>query len=185
MKSALTWKTMMVGVAAAALISTGTAGAEERFHTLAGVSAEVLSHSEMAAVEGKGPAPLQAYAFLDPQRGFFALVRGDVDNPLFLYDPSSLNPDAPAVAFFGPEGLISFPAGNRNNPLFLYDPNALFNRATNSLFTNPLGLSLVPNLPLTVGGGPLGLPIPFFPPSAAGLPDLSLLGLPTLPVFQQ
>lgn len=53
MKCAFSWKVTMLSLAVAALMWTGTAGAEEQFQTLAGIPAAVMSQSELAAVEGK------------------------------------------------------------------------------------------------------------------------------------
>ncbi|MGH7963111.1 MAG: hypothetical protein ACRERD_14985, partial [Candidatus Binatia bacterium] len=91
MKHAWTLKAMVAGVALAASMGTGMAGAEEQFQTMAGVQAQAMSHSELAAVEGKGPNALSAIAFIGPD-GFISFVEGKRSNPLFIYDANALNP---------------------------------------------------------------------------------------------
>lgn len=171
MKRTSIWQAM-TGLALVALVWTGTAGAEEQFQTLVGIPAATMSHSELAAVEGK--RALDAVAILG-SKGLLSFVPGDTNNALVVFDPTGMNPRIPTLALLDSGAAFTFPKGNKNSPLILFDPNALL---TSSVGLGVLGISL-PNLPLTAAG-PLGLPIPLFPLQTLGLPDLSALGLPDL-----
>src|SRR5437899_1252332 len=111
MKCVFTWKATVMGIALATSMWTGVAVAEGEFTTLGRIPAQAMSHSEMAAVEGKSQG--NAIDVLGPG-GLLYTTPGQTNNPLVLVKLSQS-----ALAVSGPGGLLYSQPARTTDPTVL------------------------------------------------------------------
>lgn len=129
MRPAIARWTIVVGLVCAVSLGAGAAEAREHFTTLEGVPAEVLSFTEMAAVEGKvfpNPYSLvnQPSSFPFPQTGssaFMNFFAGSANPVVFTNTSTQLTspPTQNTLAFLAPLGLGTLSLGGGQNILVL------------------------------------------------------------------
>lgn len=134
MRPTRTLCTAVASVAFTVAVGMGAGDVQGEFATVEGISVEVLSPDEMAAIEGK--VNTDTLFLLAPSRSFF-FTQMIQDNPVINFFPriggpllqidlsGLLNSPQPqrAIAFLGPAGLLDFPLGSVTSPFVLIGLN--------------------------------------------------------------